>query len=400
MSEWKVISALPGLNLRSPIEAGVAAIVPSGDARLLDLRSESKNLNKFLGSFTDAFREGVDPSAIIVKKDIAPTLTTAEAIAGLRDAAALSMVIHNRSLDIKYPGQHRAAYSNAFAIYPWMIDNADEHLIALTPAFWGTHLVSKFEGQSSPEVPIADVGDFDFDQALLSELLRRWHSRFSSDKASHADRVLFRSLNMANQASLTPGGVDATLYDYGRLIALWVSAFEILAHPAVGDSSYKVVYQQIEDAKWTSQRLRWKKWVAFEGRTKPKKHRYSLPIWLCNHLYKARNDFLHGNEVTTKSLLIKNSKSKSSLFQVAAPLYRMALTSFLKLEWKSHIPPIANVDSFVSAFNDRYSFTGDQRVVEDALLASVGKLPRGVTSRRRAGTARRRAYQPENENRT
>ncbi|AMD59432.1 hypothetical protein AWN88_14260 [Agrobacterium tumefaciens] len=388
MSEWNAISILPGLKLRSPIEAGVAAIVPSDDPRLLELRSESKKLNKFLGSFTDAFRDGVDPSVIIYKKDIAPSLTTAEAIAGLRDSAALSMVIHNRSLEIKHPGQHRAAYSNAFAIYPWMIDKADSHLIALTPAFWGTHLVSKFKGQSSPEVPIADVGDFDFDQALLSELLRRWHSRFSSEKPLYADRVLFRSLNMANQASLTPGGVDATLYDYGRLIALWVSAFEILAHPPNGDSSYKVVYQQIESAKWMSRRLRWKKWVAVEGRTRPKKHRYSLPIWLCNHLYKARNDFLHGNEVTAKSLSIKNSKS--SLFQVAAPLYRMALTSFLELEWKGHIPPISNVDGFASAFNDRYSFMGDQRVVEDALLASVGKLPRGVTSRRRAGTVRRR----------
>ena len=388
MSEWKAMSVLPGLRLRSAVEAGPAAIVPRADPRVAELCDESKKLKKFLGSFTDAFRQKLEPSLIIVRKDILPTMTTAEAIAGLRDAAAVSMIIHNRSLELKHPRQNRPSYSNALSIYPWMVDNADQHLIALTPAMWATHMVSQFKGQGSPEVPVADVGDLDFDQALMSELLRRWHSRFSIKKPTYEDRVLFRSLNMANQASLTPGGVDAIFYDYGRLIALWVSAMEILAHPDGDDVGYKNVYEQLMQVRWTSRRLRWKKWVAFEGRKKPKKHRYPLPIWLCNHLYKARNDFLHGNEVTAKSLLIKNSKS--SLFQVAAPLYRMSLTSFLKLEWNGHIPPMTNMDGFVSAFNDRYSFQGDQRVVEDALLAAVGKLPRSATSRRHPGGAKRR----------
>ena len=35
---------------------------------------------------------------------------------------------------------------------------------------------------------------------------------------------------MARAASKMPGGSDATEYDAGRAVALWVSAFEILAH--------------------------------------------------------------------------------------------------------------------------------------------------------------------------
>lgn len=40
-----------------------------------------------------------------------------------------------------------------------------------------------------------------------------------------------RSLDMAYHASLLPTLSDTSFYDVGRLISLWVSAFEILVHP-------------------------------------------------------------------------------------------------------------------------------------------------------------------------
>jgi hypothetical protein len=43
-------------------------------------------------------------------------------------------------------------------------------------------------------------------------------------------RRLFRALEMARAASKMPGGSDATEYNVGRAVALWVSGFEILAH--------------------------------------------------------------------------------------------------------------------------------------------------------------------------
>lgn len=382
------MSTLPGLNLRSPIEAGRAAIVPRHDPRLVELCEKSGKLNSFLGRFTDAFGEKLDPAVIIVKSDAPASMMTREAIAGLRDAAALSMVIHNRSQTLKHGHLSRPSYSNSFALYPWFIDNVDRHLTIHTPAMLGTHYVGKFKGQCAPEVSVADVGELDFDVPLLSELMIRWDSRFSTTKPSYGDRVLFRSLNMANQASLIPGGSDATFYDYGRIVGLWISAFEILAHPQGADVGYRQVYDMLKSAKWTSRRLIWKRWVATEGKKK-KKVRCSLPIWLCNHLYVARNDFLHGNEVNVKTLMIK--KSKSSLFQVAAPLYRMLLTAFLDLQWRGQFPPISNIDGFADAIVDRMSFNSGQKLVEDAIMASVGHIPRGATSRRYAAHSRRRA---------
>jgi hypothetical protein len=61
---------------------------------------------------------------------------------------------------------------------------------------------------------------------------------------------LFRSLNMANQALQAPGGTDTTYYDVGRSIALWISAFEILAHPPNANANLQVVYELLENIKW------------------------------------------------------------------------------------------------------------------------------------------------------
>ena len=71
----------------------------------------------------------------------------------------------------------------------------------------------------------------DIDFPLARELLNRWIVRFSEDAVEWKDKALFRSLNMANEAGRIPALTAATFYDVGRSLALWVSAYEILAHP-------------------------------------------------------------------------------------------------------------------------------------------------------------------------
>jgi len=55
-------------------------------------------------------------------------------------------------------------------------------------------------------------------------LLERWERYYLGTKRRREDRILFRSLNMAVKAAQMPGGIDVTLYDVGRMIALWVWA--------------------------------------------------------------------------------------------------------------------------------------------------------------------------------
>lgn len=61
-----------------------------------------------------------------------------------------------------------------------------------------------------------------------------------------------------------------------------------------------------------------------------------LPCWMYGELYKARNDFLHGNPITGERLIVR--PSQRSLFLYTAPLYRLALTGFLDLRFKRTVP--------------------------------------------------------------
>lgn len=102
---------------------------------------------------------------------------------------------------------------------------------------------------------------------------------------------MFRSLNMANQASQIPAGSDTTFYDVGHAIALWVSAFEILAHPGMGKSGLYRVYGLLEDVAWECSRSRYRRYKAHKIGKKNSPRR-PLACWIYGEIYRARNDFL------------------------------------------------------------------------------------------------------------
>ena len=156
---------------------------------------------------------------------------------------------------------------------------------------------------------------------------------------------------MANQASLLPAGSDTTLYDVGRSIALWVSAFEILAHPGTRESGLGPVYDLLENVSWELSRSRHRRYKAYAGRMKNRPRR-PLACWIYGEIYSARNAFLHGNRVSQNRLIVKGSNR--SLFQYAAPLYRLALTAFLPLSWCKPIPPMGDGTASSHFRNPRY----------------------------------------------
>jgi hypothetical protein len=96
----------------------------------------------------------------------------------------------------------------------------------------------------------------DTDIPLAKAFLERWVTRFPQASTAWSDRALFRSLNMANEAARMPALVASTFYDVGRTLALWVSAFEILAHPGGSrHSNFTTVSDIIEKVKWLDPEL-------------------------------------------------------------------------------------------------------------------------------------------------
>jgi hypothetical protein len=250
-----------------------------------------------------------------------------------------------------------------------MIDRNFEHMIAWTPAIGGLHDVRKFSGQSSPEIFPMTLSKISIDQPLLQELIQRWRRRYTDRKPAWNDVALFRSLNMAHQASLLPAGSDTTLYDIGRSIVLWVSAFEILVHPGThGQADFGKVFDLIERVPWA---LRLSGFRRFITGTKECRSRRTRASWIYWHLYKARNDFVHGNPISRRSLVLKDSKR--NLFEHAGPVYRLALTAFLGLAFTRPIPPVQNAAEFGEYIVERANFRSYQRAIEEALLTARAK---------------------------
>ena len=240
---------------------------------------------------------------------------------------------HARALCIIYknnPG--RITYSNSFWLYPWSLARDNKHIVCSTFAIEGLHVVDDFHAQSSPELPIAYLDNMD--KCLFEALLKRWKRHFLGNRQRWKDRALFRSLNMAAQASQIPAGVGATLYDVGRQVALWVSAFEILLHPRTGKASQRTVIAHFEKMHYDETKLGRRQFIAYTDakKNKPWPRRVPLPCWVYTHLYRARCAFLHGNPLNGKILQPKGMKR--DLFWIAPVLYCLALAGFLGLSIK------------------------------------------------------------------
>jgi hypothetical protein len=160
---------------------------------------------------------------------------------------------------------------------------------------------------------------------------------------------------MAAAASKMPAGVDLTTFSLGRNIGLWVSAFEILTHTGQDKVRLWDVYDRLGAVPWRHKKMKARRFLPTSSKTKR-----NLSCWIYGEIYRVRNDFLHGNPVNAKSLIVK--RSGRNLFSYTSILYRMALTGFLDLR-----PPIpTNPTEWSRA---RFDFHSNQGDIEEALLS-------------------------------
>lgn len=324
MNDWHPMVILPNTSVRHPIAMKHIALMPPTDPIVQNAAKIQPRFGKFLNRFTDAFGEKITPSVVMVRSDAPEQVRTPSAIAGFRDAISISTTTRARAGRlIGHTGLQRPIWAECFSIYPWMLDKFGESLLANTPSLMGSHDVERFRGQSVPGFSTADIDQFDVDKPLFEKLSNRWSSRFLGDAIDWEQRAIFRSLNMAHQASMMPGGQEATFYDVGRLITLWVSAMEILIHTGPGGGAYKTgVMDLLDRAPWQDGRL--------EELTHPvpQKKRTIQNRSLASSLYfridGLRSDFVHGNDVSDEQLV---TESGTPLLHVAASLYRMALAT-------------------------------------------------------------------------
>lgn len=373
--DWIPIFILPNVQLCCPIEGEIAALTPANDPRVVALSHAHPKLGRFLDRFTDNFGKNVEPAVLLRRADSPPRFQEIETLTSFRNLIAISVVPYNQAWELQQPHSGRILFGETFALYPWMLDKHYEGLIGGSPAILGLHEVAKFKGQSSPSVSCMSLAPGDIDRPLLTALLKRWRCYYKATEPDRTDTALFRSVNMAYHASLLPAPTEIIFYDIGRLVSLWVSAFEILAHPGgpKGRVDCDRVFDLIEKTRWELPEMA-ERIYATRGKTEVVDR--PLASWLYRALYDCRNNFLHGNPVEPDGLRLPDSTR--TVIEVAAPLYRLALTAFLPLTFDRDMPADSDTEAletyldYLDYLDDRSEFHAPQRCVEEAILTARG----------------------------
>lgn len=361
---WHVLSILPNIDLRFAVEAREAIIVPADDDRVRQLRADHPKFDTYLKRFHTAHGRSVRPAVMLMDASASDARRSAEAMVGLRNCLSIATVLHQTAIELVHTQGHRILYSDPFAFYPWTLDRDFDRMISITPAIMALHRVVDFAGQADPGSPVHTLQQLDVDRHLLSELLAHWDVAYARRTPRPMEQALFRSLNMAQAALGMPATLGATYFDYGRHCGLWISAFEILAHWDSGRSraDLSAVIDLLEKRPFLTPKIRPKRFsVKIRGR--PRK--VALPAKLYAHLYKVRNDFLHGNPVSGKTLRIPDSGRFIGHF--APSLYRCALRNFLGLRFVSPHPP-ADLSAGIGARFAEGDYERSQLTAEEALL--------------------------------
>lgn len=305
------------------------AIVPHDDSRIIEIVKQSVYPKALVENFEDQFGRKSYPSFLILNDKASQHLRYIDAIVGFRNIVALSTIIkgHEHSLTrsfVAYP-----LYSDYFDFYPITIAKEDDGFLTQTPSVLGfDDEFKKFSGQPSPTLAGLRHVSADPKSDLFDQLHKVWQRRYLSRRYSErATRSLFRSLEMAYQASTMPFKNYSTLYDYGTSASLWVSAFEILSHPENRNANLLTVIELLGKYDWFDKNLKRRSYVVkYRGERK----QVNLTQKLYKELYDTRNNFLHGNPVTSNRLRPLSKKNAQSITRYAPLLYKVALISFLE----------------------------------------------------------------------
>jgi hypothetical protein len=218
---------LPHVGFSEPIENDSVALVPHNDPRLLALAQASPGVRQLLTGFTDQFGEKIQPSALLLASD-RPATVDYYAIASFRNCVAVSSIVDGWVRQLTGGNAGYPLWSDYFDFYPFTV-NADGDLSARSVASTEINHPDDFSGQKTPYLPTLCARASGVDQEILSRLWSRWDRFFPNGVHERANRILFRSLEVAYQAMRVPasGSRAPTIHEIGVGISLWVSAFEI-----------------------------------------------------------------------------------------------------------------------------------------------------------------------------
>lgn len=348
--EWEIVQLMPNLVLPKGGEAAsdgwpqpwpggltlgtsVAAIVPPDDARVVGICERSHAARALVQGCRDSADRSVRASVLVTRKDAKLGM---DALVDFRNAVAFTFLLIARAHVTTSGNGSTVAWSDTWDFHPAFVTDRDR-LIVDTPALFAWYAEEvPFRAMPSPYVG-ANCERLFPDPYLSWALPEVWLSAHQRSDRQDGDAVatrLFRSLQLAYQASTVPVRHRASLHEFGVQIALWVSAIEILAWSLHNDANLGAVSELLALVPLPSKAERLVSPdsgsdINAQGKS-PIRRAYET-------MYRVRNEFIHGNPVTSNNLRRKTGNGILNVFQMAAPVYRTALVGYLNsvkpLEW-------------------------------------------------------------------
>lgn len=351
------------------LETECVAIVPPEDERVRAIVARLPAAKKLIGGFRDVSGRKTRPAVLIVRRDAAMVERDGvEPIVAFRNAIAFSIILRGRAQMLGESGLRDPTWSDTFDFHPAFV-NSRGGLGTSSPALvMSLTSARRFLAMPSPHIPL-EGERLTIDRFLYRSFAREWKRRYLAPvRKDRFGRVLFRSLELAYQASSIAMKNQGSLNEHGIQVALWVSAIEILAWPRRRNVNEGIVLDLLEQYKWRDAALNRK---AYRGIVHKKRKSLNAIQKICRAMYSARNDFLHGNPVHSGTLFPFGIKRGVALPAACALVFRTALAVHLSAR---HELPLRNMKDLLPHVLESFDDYAYERALRRAMGSSIGRL--------------------------
>lgn len=330
-SEWCLGFSMPNLLLPGHFEFGDLAIVNGLDERVEAIANENHAARVLMNGFIYKLNPECRPSAMIFKREH----HFSDLWGAMVDARNICAVLASCYGWIKSIGQlNRHVYRDTdhFDFFPLRPRVDGKYLDCIGPEVNSSMVArDEFKGFTHPYLFVHPCLRLEIDDWMFSVFCKVWSRIHISGKGTRSDRRLMRALSVAYEACKVPLGMENFLHDHGRHCALWVSAFESLAHPGPGKMvGYKNVVELIGRRVLSDSKMSRK--VRMKVGVKNKKSVFlalNTSQRLYIQLYRARNAFLHGNRLSLDTFIPQNLGSGIRLLDTAPVIFHAALEAYV-----------------------------------------------------------------------
>lgn len=351
MATFKYVMTIPSVDIKGFVAINDLVLMGSEDDRYGQLQAENPVMAKYLAAFRAPDGTQVWPSIVI--RDASLPQVDAGRLRSFRNAIAVSCVLRSHIERYTMNAVMGVYCTDLFDFYPVSVSSDGTDLIGQTPfEVSGWMEVDRFAGSTTPSVIHPQHVRVIPDEWLMIWLLNLLEIKYQRRADVQLRNHVFRSIELACYALRAPIVNLGAQADFGVALSLWVSAFEALAYPGIGDVHYSHVSSLITAVLWRCRRLRRKTCANVGRERKPQKTRkkVSLPVQVYARLYYNRNRHAHGNPLPKEGYEFVHRKDWGNLwFQVPA-LYRCVLCHVLATSAAAVHP--SSSDVFDHAYED------------------------------------------------